>query len=127
MTLCDVATSYQPKNNAEPTLKCLLGFYSLSITVAMAIRGKSSLNSNASWQLPCRLSGILLVVSISCRILQFVGMSVGSFVKCWLSSIIYGLLRKSFVRPSNFAFTDLNIAKKLCAQHSVSFKIITSS
>ena len=25
MTLCDVATSYQPKNNVEPTLKCLLG------------------------------------------------------------------------------------------------------
>ena len=27
MTLCDVATSYQPKNNVEPTLKCLLGTY----------------------------------------------------------------------------------------------------
>ena len=26
LTLCDVATSYQPKSNAEPTLKCLLGF-----------------------------------------------------------------------------------------------------
>ena len=25
LTLCDVATSYQPKNNVEPTLKCLLG------------------------------------------------------------------------------------------------------
>ena len=25
MTLCDVATSYQPKNKVEPTLKCLLG------------------------------------------------------------------------------------------------------
>ena len=25
MTLCDVATSYQPKNNTEPTLKCLSG------------------------------------------------------------------------------------------------------
>ena len=25
LTLCDVATSYQPKNNVETTLKCLLG------------------------------------------------------------------------------------------------------
>ena len=25
LTLCDVATSYQSKNNVEPTLKCLLG------------------------------------------------------------------------------------------------------
>ena len=25
LTLCDVATSYQPKGNVEPTLKCLLG------------------------------------------------------------------------------------------------------
>ena len=25
LTLCDVAPSYQPKNNVEPTLKCLLG------------------------------------------------------------------------------------------------------
>ena len=24
LTLCDVTTSYQPKNNVEPTLKCLL-------------------------------------------------------------------------------------------------------
>ena len=27
MTLCDVATSYQPKNNVEPRLKCLLGIH----------------------------------------------------------------------------------------------------
>ena len=27
LTLCDVATSYQPNNNAEPTLKCFLGIY----------------------------------------------------------------------------------------------------
>ena len=25
LTLCDVATSYQPKTNVEPTFKCLLG------------------------------------------------------------------------------------------------------
>ena len=25
VTLCDVATSYQPENNVEPTFKCLLG------------------------------------------------------------------------------------------------------
>ena len=25
LTLCNVATSYQPKNNVEPTSKCLLG------------------------------------------------------------------------------------------------------
>ena len=25
-TLCDVAKSYQPKSNVEPTLKCLLGY-----------------------------------------------------------------------------------------------------
>ena len=25
LTLCDITTSYQPKNNVEPTLKCLLG------------------------------------------------------------------------------------------------------
>ena len=25
LTLCDVATSYQPKSKVEPTLKCLLG------------------------------------------------------------------------------------------------------
>ena len=25
LTLCDVATSYQPKNNTEPTLNCLPG------------------------------------------------------------------------------------------------------
>ena len=25
LTLCDVAKSYQPKNNVEPTLECLLG------------------------------------------------------------------------------------------------------
>ena len=25
LTLCDVATSYQPKSNVKPTLKCLLG------------------------------------------------------------------------------------------------------
>ena len=24
-TLCDLATPHQPKNNVEPTLKCLLG------------------------------------------------------------------------------------------------------
>ena len=27
LTLCDVATSYQPKNSVEPTLKCLLGHF----------------------------------------------------------------------------------------------------
>ena len=27
LMLCDVATSYQPKNNVEPTLKCLLGCF----------------------------------------------------------------------------------------------------
>ena len=27
LTLCDVATSYQPKSNVEPTLKCLLGCF----------------------------------------------------------------------------------------------------
>ena len=26
LMLCDVATSYQPKSNVEPTLKCLLGY-----------------------------------------------------------------------------------------------------
>ena len=29
LTLCDVVTSYQPKSNVEPTLKCLLGIFFL--------------------------------------------------------------------------------------------------
>ena len=33
LTLRDFATSYQPKNNVELTLKCLLGIYLISISV----------------------------------------------------------------------------------------------
>ena len=30
MTLCSIAVSYQPKNNVEPTLKCVLGVLCIS-------------------------------------------------------------------------------------------------
>ena len=32
LALCDVAISYQPKSNVEPTLKCLLGMFLRSCT-----------------------------------------------------------------------------------------------
>ena len=32
LALCDVAISYQPKSNVEPTLKCLLGMFFRSCT-----------------------------------------------------------------------------------------------
>ena len=33
LTLCDVATSYQPKNNVEPRLKCLLSKFQILFSI----------------------------------------------------------------------------------------------
>ena len=44
LTLSNVATSYQPKNNVDTTLKCLLGFNHFTLFVGWSIIWKENLN-----------------------------------------------------------------------------------